>query len=338
MKYQNYAVFFDGTWNKHSSETNVWLLREGLRLGRYQFEDEDCEFSTDAYYVSGPGTSADMKVIGGGFAVDLADAIVDAYAWICEKIINLRHNEPETIPQIYLFGFSRGAYRAHMFSWLLNDLGIVLDFTKVRNAAGLWCNHERENVDALLASTSTIQSPGIKFMGLWDVVSAPLDAYKHYNDGVKSPLVDKLSHAMAANEHRYNFPVMKYDSDDSSIEQVWFPGAHSDVGGGYPRDERALSNNVLQWMKLRAYKQGLDFKVAPAQEAQQMNFNSNIVLHDESSLFRRIFKLYNRAFSEGESFHPVTTSLIAQGGYKPYLIGSPLDESGSVGVSASNIA
>lgn len=337
MKYNNYAIFFDGTWNKHSSETNVWLLREGLRLGNYQFEGEDCEFSTDAFYVSGPGTSADMKVFGGGFAMDLADAIVDAYAWICEKIINLKHQEPETIPQIYLFGFSRGAYRAHMFSWMLNDLGIVLDFAKVRNAAELWCNHKRERVDELLASTSVIQSPRIKFMGLWDVVSAPLDVYKHYNDGKKSPLVEKLSHAMAANEHRLNFPVMKYNSADSSVEQVWFPGAHSDVGGGYPRDERALSNNVLQWMKLRAYKEGLDFKVAPVQEAQQIKLDSNVVLHDEALAIRKLFKRYNREFVDGESFHPLIRSLAAQGGYQPYLIACPALDRGDVISSATNI-
>ena len=89
-KYLNLAIFFDGTWNDDSSETNVWKLRGDLRLGSYSFEGETDEYSTTALYETGPGTSADMAIYGGAFAADLDKALIDAYAWVCERIINLK--------------------------------------------------------------------------------------------------------------------------------------------------------------------------------------------------------------------------------------------------------
>lgn len=322
MKFRNYAIFFDGTWNDHSSETNVWQLFQDLRRGDYRFKDEPDDFSTEAYYLSGPGTSADMSVVGGAFAKDLGDAIVDAYAWVCEKLINLHNANEDSEPLLYLFGFSRGAYRAHMFSWALNDLGIVLDYAKARELARNWCEHNDECVESLLSQVRTMSAPKIKMLGVWDVVSAPLDRHKHYKDGICAPLVEHLYHAMAAHERRVNFPVMKYPASEQMVEQVWFPGAHSDVGGGYPLKERCLSDVCLSWMKCHAFKLGLDFVHLPKKPPETLKASDIVKWHDEAICISKWFSLYNRSFEEGESCHPILTSLMGQDKkYKPCLKG-----------------
>lgn len=324
MKYNNFAIFFDGTWNDHTTETNVWLLRSDIRMGEYEFEGEDDRYETDAYYVSGPGTSADMAVFGGALAADLSDAIVDAYAWLCARLINLQKSSAEAVSRVFLFGFSRGAYRAHVFSWLLNEVGIVDDFSIAREVAKKWCEHDTKEVKTLLAKSKVTVAPRIALLGLWDVVSAPLDIQKNFNDGQRASLVERISHAMAANEHRVNFPVMKYDAKDPMVEQVWFPGAHSDVGGGYPPDERTLSNVALKWMKYRAYEAGLDFLNPPEEEAKGVNISAIIATHDKSSWLRKKFNVFNRKYEEGEGVHPVLTSLLSQNvGYKTFVDNMP---------------
>jgi hypothetical protein len=96
-------------------------------------------------------------------------------------------------------------------------------------------------------------------LGLWDVVSAPLEKYGNFQNHIRSPLVENLYHAMAANERRVNFPVMQYCPTIKGTVQTWFSGAHSDVGGGYPPKERELSDIALAWMKYDAMECGLEF-------------------------------------------------------------------------------
>jgi len=92
-------------------------------------------------------------------------------------------------------------------------------------------------------------------MGLWDTVSSfgwfwdfqtlPYTAY--------NPSVEQVRHAISIDEHRVAFPsnlVMK-DGEPvmtKEIKQIWFPGVHSDVGGGYPDAEAGLSKIAFEWM------------------------------------------------------------------------------------------
>lgn len=300
-RFHNLTVFFDGTWNESSDTTNVWLLRDDIRLGEYMFSGECDTYVTDALYESGPGTSANWTVFGGAFAADLGKALVDAYAWICEKVLNIRHDEPDSLIQVYVFGFSRGAYRAHSFSWLLNDCGIAENFAKCREIALAFVEHDLLKAQKL-SCDGKIASPPIKMLGLWDVVTAPLDCYGNYHDSEVAPIVDRVYHAMAANERRINFSVMKYDASLPAVRQCWFSGVHSDVGGGYPSDERELSNVALQWMKKLAMINGLDF-LNPPDGSDQVDFNNLKKVHNESSSVIDKLTNFNRAFCAGEKLH-----------------------------------
>ena len=65
-------------------------------------------------------------------------------------------------------------------------------------------------------------------------------------------------HAMAIDEQRKMFPVLRWNREEKRVLEVWFAGVHSDIGGGYER--RGLSNIALQWMIYRAAGHGLLFK------------------------------------------------------------------------------
>ena len=73
-----------------------------------------------------------------------------------------------------------------------------------------------------------------------------------------SPMVDRGFHAMALDERRLDFPVTRWNADPR-IEEVWFVGCHSDVGGGYPNAEAGLSDVALDWMMKKLNSVGVQF-------------------------------------------------------------------------------
>ncbi|MGB5445486.1 MAG: DUF2235 domain-containing protein, partial [Psychromonas sp.] len=104
--------------------------------------------------------------------------------------------------------------------------------------------------------------PSITFVGVWDTVDAygfPIDEITtlwdkliypiRFPDQDLSPKVLRACHAVSLDDERQTFhPVLWNEADEKTdrIEQVWFPGVHSDVGGGYPRNNLALV--TLNWM------------------------------------------------------------------------------------------
>ena len=115
-KYLNLAAFIDGTWNDCDSKTNVWRMRESVvRKTCYTLDNSDDDYLTYANYECGPGTSPDTMLTGGAFADDLGKAIAYSYDWIATKIANRKSTSNREV-QLYLFGFSRGAYSVHVLS------------------------------------------------------------------------------------------------------------------------------------------------------------------------------------------------------------------------------
>jgi uncharacterized protein (DUF2235 family) len=116
----------------------------------------------------------------------------------------------------------------------------------------------------------------IQFIGVWDTVDAvgsPLGIADLINgtmyrfkfpDTTLSPQVAHACHALALDEQRQSFrPVLwkELPDDGSRLQQVWFAGVHSNVGGGYPR--QGMSLVTLDWMMREAEKGGLRFLEAP---------------------------------------------------------------------------
>jgi uncharacterized protein (DUF2235 family) len=114
----------------------------------------------------------------------------------------------------------------------------------------------------------------IRFMGVWDTVDAvgfPLEEIAEFwnryiypfkfPDHALSQWVNQACHALSIDDQRRSFsPLMFNESDprdESRIEQVWFPGAHCNVGGGYPK--QGMAHLALNWMMDKAEAAGLRF-------------------------------------------------------------------------------
>jgi uncharacterized protein (DUF2235 family) len=293
----NIAVFFDGTWNtveKPSKFTNVKKLKDAI-VGSYKGDNDIPHTETCTYYEEGPGTRPNTSIFGGGFAHEMDHLIYEAYDWLIRKYDFAA--EKGISPEIYLFGFSRGAYMAHIFSWLLQIGGIPKDISITSVIANAFFKKEFDHIIQMRNNKQwKCYDPVIRMLGLWDMVSAPLDICKGYYDGEPAPIVKGIYHAMALDEKRSNFPVLKYRKSEN-VTQRWFRGAHSDIGGGY-EDDSTLSDITLAWMAQKATNEGMTF--LPLVEAQKA-----IIEHDEGGIRPRIF--------EGEEIDDSVIEFIGKG-------------------------
>ncbi|MER8577657.1 DUF2235 domain-containing protein [Mesorhizobium sp. M1423] len=102
------AIFLDGTWNTLNNNTNVWRLKslcDPRAPGQV------------VYYSQGVGTRFGEKVRGGVAGYGLDNEIIDAYTWLTQIF--------EQGDEIFIFGFSRGAYAARSLSGLISKCGVL---------------------------------------------------------------------------------------------------------------------------------------------------------------------------------------------------------------------
>lgn len=160
-------------------------------------------------------------------------------------------------------------YRQHYNSWLTRL------FVKTKTLDNERIVDLRKRFSVAVPEFAADQGPGrlIEFIGVWDTVDAvglPVAAAEFVNtwiynfkfpDRILNSSVAHACHALALDEEREAFqPVLWNQSktpDPERIEQVWFAGVHSNVGGGYPRQGMSLS--ALDWMMHRAEQHGLRF-------------------------------------------------------------------------------
>ena len=171
MKKLNLVAMIDGTWNDYESGTNVRRLHDAIVQGRpYVIDGGDVEYVTRANYERGPGTSPDVKLTGGAFASDLARAIGHSYDWLATRVANMEPEDGEA--QVWLFGFSRGAYSAHVLSWLLSEIGIPREVDLAKEIAEAYVKGGRDAAAELAGRAGCRPSPPVAFLGLWDAVTA----------------------------------------------------------------------------------------------------------------------------------------------------------------------
>jgi uncharacterized protein (DUF2235 family) len=310
---KNIVICSDGTGNSAVKDrgTNVFKLFEAVDL---QTRPDDASFVPQiAYYDDGVGTERlkPLKAIGGAFGWGLSRNIRDLYRELA------RVYDPGD--RIFVFGFSRGAYTVRSLVGMIAQVGIV-DREKVRTDAQLkslvkrayrehrrcfrriWSRHGaldtrsaevfRKRHAVRHKSFDEETKPPIAFVGVWDTVDAvgfPIDEIAQFWDRVVYPyifpdrdlssVVERACHAIAIDDERHTFhPVMW--NRERRIEQVWFAGAHSNVGGGYPK--QGLSLVGLTWMMQRAEAAGLQF-IAPVRDLFYSLQNVNDKLYNSRS-------------------------------------------------------
>ncbi|KIN63908.1 DUF2235 domain containing protein [Sulfitobacter noctilucicola] len=191
-----------------------------------------------------------------------------AYGWLASRY---RPGD-----RIYLFGYSRGAYAVRSLAGVIDLVGLLhADHATHRNIRAAYRHYERnprgDTARAFSAHHCHAQTE-IEMIGVWDTVkslgiNAPvlwrLSEHLHaFHNHDLSAIVKHGFHALAHDENRVAFaPVMWECHDDfpGRLEQVWFPGAHGDVGGqlGGFEAARPLANIPLVWMLGRAMESGL---------------------------------------------------------------------------------
>lgn len=296
MNKRHLVLCYDGTWQSEENEkdgrpaiSNVRKLFNCLAL------PEEC-----TYYNPGPGTHGSRwdKLLGGAFGRGLDSDIKSGYRWLADRY------QPGDL--IWLFGFSRGAYSARSLAGFIGAAGLLkTGATEQENWAMVNRAYEKcyrvprdKRTDAWKKGITFHgggEPIGIHFIGVWDTVGAlgiP-DEYgmldwgldrkrKHeFHDTTLSDKVAHARHAVALDERRASYtPTLWVNTEGREVKQLWFPGAHADVGGGYP--ESGLSDCALKWMIEEATDCGLDFK---ASLVKQIRPRYNDVVHNSYSGF-----------------------------------------------------
>ena len=264
---KNLALFIDGTGNKGprdqplQKDTNVFKLFEL------------CKEPAKLYQFGVGQTKFDMLGSIGGFGTK--KRLREAYRFVIDNY--------ENGDNIYLFGFSRGALAVRLFAGFLGYVGSL--FGKPPFEAYLphvYRIYESSVVLDVLPEfrryvaeiNDRIEPIPIHFIGVFDTVQRYIPKRDLPNIETLAPHITHGRHALAIHERRGEMEptVWKNWSGSQTVKQVWFPGAHSDVGGGYP--EMRLANAPLRWLGTEAAGFGLKFSSLPSPSGKR-------ILHQE---------------------------------------------------------
>lgn len=213
------------------------------------------------------------RVYGLAFGRGVYENMLETYLFL------MRHHRPGD--ELYLFGFSRGAFTARSVAGLVNQFGILQPHMEGMLPTLLHVYFaDRRNQDAYRAITDQIKrqftdqasrAVDIHFVGVWDTVAAvglpPFDTRFTALPTVAGKRFVHVRQALALDEHRRPFRPRAYAGEngvfktasglDGTLQQRWFPGAHGDVGGGYEPVHSALSDTALAWVVSEAVGCGL---------------------------------------------------------------------------------
>ncbi|WP_372721460.1 DUF2235 domain-containing protein [Novipirellula sp.] len=255
---KNIVVCCDGTGNQFDSDqTNVLRLHYSLVIDAQRqvaFYQPGVGTFSPSMALTRPGR-AFSKAMGLAFGAGYRKTIEDAYWYIAQ------HYQPGD--RICLFGFSRGAYAARVVAALLHSVGILqpgnrqlvqyamaeIELRKGRRLDFAHLGRFRKQF------SQRFEEKPFLFLGLWDTVSSVSWAYDYlsYAFTASNPSVDVIRHAVSIDEHRAFFAQNLFKRrKHQDFEEVWFAGVHSDVGGGYPKDESGLAKTALEWMLVQA--------------------------------------------------------------------------------------
>lgn len=296
------VVCCDGTGNEISENiSNVLKLYRALR------KSDKTDPQQVVFYDPGVGTLAlpnpwikfkqdATAVLGLATGYGLDQRVLDAYRFLID-----RYAEGD---EIYLFGFSRGAYTVRILAALIHKVGLPRPEQRNLAEAALAAYKQTKETSNPLEGASddgepsgfpaddrasqfariiSSRWPTIKFLGVWDTVASVIvprpDRFYTFSLETlactqRNPSVEVFRQAIAIDERRRMFRLDPWDEGQTFMSnrfsktnnskpqdslQVWFAGCHSDVGGGYPERESALSKFPLIWMIEEAERCGLAF-------------------------------------------------------------------------------
>ncbi|WP_019971646.1 DUF2235 domain-containing protein [Mycobacterium sp. 141] len=256
----------DGTWNTPDQQAPTNVTKVALAVA-----DHDARGTEQrVFYSLGVGTTRGERIIGGAFGYGLSHNVIEAYRFLVENYV--------PGDELFFFGFSRGAFTVRSAAGFVRNAGILRPQHADRIGEAYTLYRDRtskthpRSTEATLFRRSFSYESRIRFIGVWDTVGAlgiPVTGLAklvnkrwRFHDTDLSSYVDAAFQALAIDEMRGPFrPTLWAHQPDppenQRVEQVWFSGVHSDVGGGYP--EHDLSDITLLWMVGCARDCGLAF-------------------------------------------------------------------------------
>lgn len=336
------VLLIDGTWNKEgiTGNTNVATLDPGNTIvaGKFIKAEAAGGVAQHVHYHKGVGTEDDLvkKWLGGAIGLGLKQIIRECYDFVVGDFA--------AGDEIYLIGFSRGAYAARALAGLIQASGIqrAMDAVTFETA---WQHYrvrpsartdpekasrmERraiENYDA--ARPAFHDSRDVKCVAVWDTVGsygipagfgfAALARYVAlvslgFHDTSFGDRVAVGLHAVGVDEHRRPFvptfwTIAKGRQPKGHVEQTWFAGAHCNVGGGYP--DRGLSDQALVWLIARITAlTGLEFDFAAVKAGTRANISGAVVDSTVGWPLDHAFPHYRKVLSADAVHHGYLTNM-----------------------------
>jgi uncharacterized protein (DUF2235 family) len=367
------VIFADGTGNAFSvQESNVWRLYQALDKS-----EKPQGLQQIARYIPGVGTSGNrlIRTLDGMTGFGVPSNVRKLYRFLCWNW------DPDD--EIYLFGFSRGAFTVRTLASMIYRQGLLArrvadgpdGATRVvgksemqRNVAAAWRAYRwktaplveegksalnplnwkmnplievvrylrngvvwlkrrvmgQEQHEEVLARRHDRALDGVvkvRMLGVFDTVEAYGLPVAELSDVVNwaiwplqfrnfkcSRVVQKVRHALALDDERLTFRPLRFDQrelpEGQEIQELWFAGMHSDVGGGYP--DNAVSLDPLVWMKSEAQLQELRFDDLIMMRHERGRY-PQAQIHDSRAGLASLYRYAPRTF-EADSGDPEETN------------------------------
>ncbi|KAH9478761.1 hypothetical protein JR316_0009222 [Psilocybe cubensis] len=279
-------LLFDGTGDSEDQDiSNVVALKRML----HPIDDPKKQM---IFYQTGIGTyhpdfpglrdkkipviSTASRTVDSAVAWSLGSHVQEAYKWIMDKY--------EDGDRICMFGFSRGAYTARAVGGMINKIGL-LPKSREDQVERAYESYKQKGKDykkewQAFREINGSRDVPIEFLGVWDTVSSVGVVY-----GKTLPFADRngsvktFRHAVALDEHRARFRqdmwrLPKFSEHNkkpwswsTDADQVWFAGAHCDVGGGSVINGTRpnLAHIALRWMIREIFKKEAGILFDPAE-------------------------------------------------------------------------
>lgn len=285
MTTRRLVLLFDGTWSKPESNTNV------DRLVQLIAPRDAAGVEQLVNYIPGVGVQPGLThLLGGAFGYGLAGNVLDGYRWLCATW--------QAGDELYLFGFSRGAYTARSLGGMIAKCGLLkrrgdaqISAAEISAAYDFYrdTTHQPGDPTAVAYRVAHSNAVDIHYIGVWETVGAlgipdtaswfPFSRKRYrFHDTELSKIVKYAYQALALDEHRADFApalwtrnpytlqpgetLTSKKREQVEIEQRWFIGSHSDVGGGNDCDGAGrkpdpLPDLPLAWLQHKAVACGL---------------------------------------------------------------------------------
>lgn len=276
---RNIVICCDGTGNEVSAKlSNVLKFFRVVRKNEEQIVLYDPGVGTlgsSNAWARLKNRSYQLMGLATGYGLD--ENVLEAYRFLVE---NYQDGD-----QIFLFGFSRGAYTVRMLAGFLRLVGLVRKsqenlcgyaLTAYKSAAETGDFEIAWRFERVISTRRV----SINFMGVWDTVSSVIvprpdrlyiPSLQELPYTKTNSFVKVFRHAMALDERRRMFrpniwnepqiykpnPFSPEAGESQDAKQVWFAGVHADVGGGYSEVESGLAKFPLRWMIDEAVDNGL---------------------------------------------------------------------------------